>query len=153
MRKSAGWLVRLVALIALFSAPAVAAHASWRWATTPAYESHSTETSGSVEGGGQVPEVISSQETLVEVNGPGIYALLLVPIILAALPLISRLVHIPAIGQVAAAGLFLAFVFLTGFSIGLPYLPAAALALLGAAASAAERDLVLEGLSAAGNQR
>ncbi len=58
--------------------------------------------------------------TLAQRSGPGSYAIIAVPVVIAALPLLWR--HTKAI--TVAIFLLLAFIILTGFSIGAAYLPA-----------------------------
>lgn len=144
MRKAGRWLLQTAMLVGLIGAPIVAGRASWRRATEPSYTTLTTSISSTANNagqGGQSATIVRSQATLAEVNGRGTYLLLLVPVILAALPLIFRLIDVGALPQAAAAAPLLGFAYLTGFSIGLPYLLAAGLALFGVAASALEESV------------
>ena len=63
--------------------------------------------------------VYSSGQTLVKVNGPRVFGILAIPIVIALGPLVFPRLKIPA------AIAMLVFALLGGFSIGLFYLPAA----------------------------
>ncbi len=65
--------------------------------------------------------VYSSGRTLLAVNGPKTFGVLAIPVVIALGLLTLRWLKIPA-----AIGMF-AFVLVTGFSIGLFYLPSAVL--------------------------
>ena len=73
--------------------------------------------------------VSTRSETLVEVNGGGVLAALLLPVVVAAVPVLLR----RSWARATAAVLLTGFAFMTGFSIGLYYLPSA-LVMAGAAA-------------------
>lgn len=77
--------------------------------------------------------------SLVDANGGHVYGLLVVPVAIAAAPLLTpRHAHA---ATVAAAWLLVGFAFIAGFSIGNLYLPAAALmALAGWAGARARRS-------------
>lgn|GEM_PF-3794211 len=65
--------------------------------------------------------VYSSGGTLVEVNGPRVFGILTIPIVIALVPLVfPRL-------KISAAIVMLVFALIAGFSIGFFYLPAAML--------------------------
>src|ERR1700730_14865581 len=63
--------------------------------------------------------VYSSGQTLIKVNGPRIFGILAIPIVIALGPLVFPRLKIPA------AIAMLVFALMGGFSIGLFYLPAA----------------------------
>ena len=63
--------------------------------------------------------------TLVEVNGPRVLRVLAVPVMLAALPLAANWTRLRTAAQALAALLLTGFALVTGFSIGLFYLPTA----------------------------
>src|ERR1700730_8428635 len=65
--------------------------------------------------------VYSSGQTLVKVNGPRVFGILAIPIVIALAPLAFPRLKIPA------AIAMLVFAVIGGFSIGFFYLPAAAL--------------------------
>ncbi len=65
--------------------------------------------------------VYSSGRTLVKVNGPRVFGILAIPIVIALVPLVfPRL-------KISAAIVMLVFTLIAGFSIGFFYLPAAML--------------------------
>jgi hypothetical protein len=68
-----------------------------------------------------IAPVYSSGQTLMEVNGPRVFGVLAVPVVIALGPLVFRRLKTPA------AVAMLAFALIAGFSIGLFYLPAALL--------------------------
>jgi hypothetical protein len=68
-----------------------------------------------------IAPVYSSGRTLVEVNGPRVFGVLGIPVVIALGPLVVRRLRIPA---AVAMG---AFVVLAGLSIGLFYLPSTVL--------------------------
>ncbi len=63
--------------------------------------------------------------TLVEVNGPRVLRVLAVPVVLAALPLAANWTRLRTAARALAALLLTGFALVTGFSIGLFYLPTA----------------------------
>jgi len=65
--------------------------------------------------------VYSSGKTLLKVNGPRVFGVLAIPIVIAIVPLV-----LPGLKTTAAVVMFI-FVLIAGFSIGLFYLPAAVL--------------------------
>ncbi|WP_425954993.1 hypothetical protein [Xylanimonas sp. McL0601] len=69
--------------------------------------------------------------TLFEVNGPGVLVALLLPVLIAVLPLPFR-GRAWAVSSVVSAALLVVFVLLGGFSIGFAYVPAAVCAVVGA---------------------
>jgi hypothetical protein len=73
----------------------------------------------------------SAQQTLIAVNGAGVVVALLVPLLLAALPLPWRGQAWQVTSIVSAAAL-LVFCVLGGFSIGFAFVPAAICAVVGA---------------------
>jgi hypothetical protein len=70
-----------------------------------------------------IAPLYSNGETLPEVNGPRAFGVLAIPIVIAVGPMVFRWLKIPA------AIAMLVFALLAGFSIGLFYLPVAALLL------------------------
>ena len=68
-----------------------------------------------------IAPVYSSGQTLVEVNGPRVFAIVAIPVLIALGPVAFRWLTIPA------ALAMLAFSLIAGFSIGLFYLPIAVL--------------------------
>ncbi len=68
-----------------------------------------------------IAPVYSNGQTLVEVNGPRVFGVLAIPVVIALGPLAFRWLTIPA------AVAMLAFSLIAGFSIGLFYLPIAVL--------------------------
>ncbi len=68
-----------------------------------------------------IAPVYSSGRTLVEINGPRVFGVLGIPVVIALGPLAFRQLRFPA---AVAMG---AFALLAGFSIGLFYLPSAVL--------------------------
>lgn len=68
-----------------------------------------------------IAPVYSSGHTLVEINGPRVFGILAVPVLIALGPVACRWLTIPA------ALAMLAFSLIAGFSIGLFYLPIAVL--------------------------
>lgn len=70
-----------------------------------------------------IAPLYSSGKTLVEVNGPRAFGVLAIPVVIALGPMAFRWLKIPA------AIAMLAFALVAGFSIGLFYLPIAALLL------------------------
>ena len=77
------------------------------------------------------PPPAEHRATPLEVNGPGVLWALAAPVVLAALPVAANWTALRTPARVLAAGLLTGFALITGFSIGLFYLPAAA-ALFGA---------------------
>lgn len=73
-----------------------------------------------------------SETTLLEAEGWSVLIPLLIPVILSAAPLLLNETRYAAATRLVAAVLLLSFVVLTGFSIGLFYLPSAAAMLLAA---------------------
>lgn len=84
-----------------------------------------SETSAPSDAPPPVEEV--TRQTLLEVNGPGVLLPLAVPVGLAGAPLAFPRSRWRRVIQAAAATLVATFVVVTGFSIGLAYLPSAIL--------------------------
>jgi hypothetical protein len=82
--------------------------------------------------------VATSSRTVVDVHGPRALVVLAVPVFLAALPLAAPRAWLRSTTTVAAI-LLVAFVLVTGFSVGLAYIPAAALMSLAAARARGRR--------------
>jgi hypothetical protein len=82
--------------------------------------------------GTQVSTGTASSATLLEVNGPGIGVVLLVPLLLTGGPLVVPGRRGSAVATGLSALALTALVILTGFSIGLFYLPSALALLIGA---------------------
>jgi hypothetical protein len=113
-------------LWAAVAALVLAAVPSLLLAFLPVYSSESaTATSG-----GAV-STSSGRATLLDVNGPGVLVVLLVPVALATLGLIGSARRRRVLIWVAG-GLLLGFALVSGLSIGLFYLPAAVALLLSA---------------------
>lgn len=104
-------------------------------ALVPAYSAVGTGTVGSAERPSPSAAPVgqaSNGATLVEVNGAGVYLILLIPVLIAAAPLLLRKPLGRVVGSAASALFLFGFVALTGFSIGQAYAPAALIAGLGA---------------------
>lgn len=111
------------AALALLAALAASAY----WTFAPAYESYVTTGGvGITAPGGLSGGAAASRETLLEVQGPGVLVILAVPVVISALPLLVRSPGARAGVGWLSAFLVTAFALLGGFSIGLLYLPAAA---------------------------
>jgi hypothetical protein len=82
--------------------------------------------------GTQVSTATASRARLLEVNGPGMGLVLLVPLLLTGGPLVVPGRRGSAVATVLSALALTALVILTGFSIGLFYLPSALALLIGA---------------------
>ena len=82
-----------------------------------------------------VPVVATRTATLVEVNGPGVLVVLAIPIALPVLALAAGKSRFRRATHVVGALLLVGFCLLTGFSVGLFYVPTA-LAMVVAAALA-----------------
>lgn len=91
-------------------------------------------TSTSMDGSG-VTTTTTTHATLAEENGRGVYALLLVPVVLTALPLIAVGTTYRVVSWVAAA-LLAACCLLALLTIGVFYLPALAMLVTGAVLAA-----------------
>lgn len=79
------------------------------------------------------PVVEEAGQTLLEVNGPQVLVPLAVPVALAAAPLAFPYSRWRRVIQATAATLVSTFVVITGFSIGMAYLPSAVLLFAAAA--------------------
>jgi len=79
------------------------------------------------------------RSTLVDVNGPAILLVLLVPVLLAASPLLARGGKRQALWTASCGTLLAGFCALGGFTVGSYYLPAAALLLAAAAVTLGAR--------------
>lgn len=117
--------------------------ASLYWTFAPAYAGTSLEVSASVavpETGSPEPvsytarRYATSRSTLADVNGPRVYFILLIPVIFAVLPLLTPARRMRSAVSMLSALLLVAFVLVTGFSIGLLYTPSAGFAVVAAVA-------------------
>ena len=106
------------------SAAIVAAIISTVLLVAPVYASQSTTI------GGEGPTTSASSRTLLAVNGTSVLIALLLPILLAALPLTAQRHPMRRRVTVTCAALLLVFCLVSGFTIGLFYLPAAFLLFL-----------------------
>jgi cytochrome b len=77
------------------------------------------------EGGERTREVEQGRTRLLEKEGAAVVLALLVPVVIAFVPVALRRTRVARAAVVGAALLLLAFVFLTGFSIGLLFAPSA----------------------------
>jgi hypothetical protein len=77
--------------------------------------------------------------TLVEVNGARVLPLLALPVVLAGLPLAFNSTGWRTVGRAGSALLLTAFALVTGFSIGLLFLPSAAAMIAAAIRGAGSR--------------
>jgi hypothetical protein len=91
-----------------------------------------TESSSTGPDGIQVLTGTASSATLLEVNGPRIGMVLLVPLLLTGVPLVVPGRRGSVMATVLSALALSALVVLTGFSIGLFYLPSALALVVGA---------------------
>ena len=93
-----------------------------------------TVTSSTTGPGSQVTEYGS--ETLLSVNGPRVLPVVLLPVVLAAIPLLRGTPHQRRVRSAVVAVLLVGFTILGGFTIGLFYVPSAlamlVLAIIGA---------------------
>jgi hypothetical protein len=123
----AGALVWKLWLASVLMTVSAAGLASGRYLFSPVYASYSTGTTSISSGVAGLP---IPAMTLAEVNGPRVYVILLVPIVLAALPLLFLRRATLMVGTLASTLLLVGFTAITGFSIGIAYIPAASLSLL-----------------------
>jgi hypothetical protein len=98
----------------------------------PSYSSVTSSSSGG--------EIVTTK-TALEVNGPWLVLLLLVPIAIAALPLFAR-GRAWVVLSIVSASLLWVFVILGSFTIGVLFAPAALLALVAACLPVRARDTV-----------
>lgn len=91
--------------------------------------------------GGFRPVVEETRRTLLEANGPQVLVPLAVPIGLAAVPLAFPRSRWRRVIQATAATLVSTFVVITGFSIGMAYLPSAILLFAAAALGPGNRGV------------
>lgn len=104
----------------------------------PAYTTVSVSESSDPSGGVR-PVVEETRQTLLEVNGPQVLVPLAVPVALAAVPLAFPRSRWRRVIQATAATLVSTFVVITGFSIGMAYLPSAVLLFVAAALGTGDR--------------
>ena len=113
----------------LFASLAIAAATSATGLLTviPVYASQSCTSSG-----GET-RCTSSSSTLLEETGPTLLLFLAIPILITVLGLVGTLVRWPLFVRWLNAGVFVFLCIITGFSIGLFYIPAALLLLVSVA--------------------
>jgi len=104
----------------------------------PAYTTVSVSESSDPSGGVR-PVVEEARQTSWEANGPQVLVPLAVPVALAAVPLAFPRSRWRRVIQATAATLVSTFVVITGFSIGMAYLPSAVLLFVAAAVGTGER--------------
>ena len=107
------------------SALAALAASTW-WIFVPTYTGYSTSIDAMDLG---VTELQATTLTLLDVEGPGVLITLMIPVVLAASPLLARNRPSLALWNLLAALALTAFSILGAWIIGLAYLPAAALSL------------------------
>jgi hypothetical protein len=108
---------RTPALVSLLCALAASVALLW----LPLYQGLSVRT----QTGAAWQRGAERRATLREVNGPAVYGLLAAPVGLAAIPLVLRRYRVWRRAVQATAVLLIAFVLLTGFSVGFFYAPSA----------------------------
>jgi hypothetical protein len=113
----AGLLVIGVAILAAIGA-------ALYLAVVPAYEGYMT---GADTGGIRTGPVTLPMKTLADVNGAGVYLVLLFPVVLAALPLVAREPLARSWGTWFAAIILTAFCMISAWTVGRFYSPAALL--------------------------
>jgi hypothetical protein len=122
-----------LAAIGAWGALLSAVGASFYLAVAPIYESSSADMSTDPSSS-QVATAAGSA-TLASVNGPIVVGWFAFCVLLAAMPLVFRRTQYARAAALLSAVLLLAFVVVASASIGVAYVPAAAFALLAAAAT------------------
>ncbi|HWJ16423.1 MAG TPA: hypothetical protein VNS10_21930 [Gemmatimonadaceae bacterium] len=126
-----------LAHIGAWGAPLSAVAASLYLAVAPTYETGSADVSTDLTSS-HVPRGVGSA-TLAAVNGPIVFGWFAFCVLVAAMPLVFRRTRFARAAALLSAALLLAFVVVGSASIGATYVPAAAFALLAAAATPASR--------------